>query len=152
MDLNLDRTLGPRVPVTSPKVPRAGYWPTWAPPMGPMRIRSLPPEPRQRQRAHHSRARPQELAPPPRMTLVCLRRGLTRARRCKRCRCALFSSATAEKGISTNTYCLQRLARLCLPRRPRRVPQRCNGQSFAEGSVSGLVTGTRGPRSMAALK
>jgi hypothetical protein len=34
MDLNLVRTLGPRVPVASPKVPRAGYWPTWAPPHG----------------------------------------------------------------------------------------------------------------------
>jgi hypothetical protein len=34
VDLNLVRTLGPRVPVVSPKVPRAGYWPTWAPPMG----------------------------------------------------------------------------------------------------------------------
>jgi hypothetical protein len=46
---------------------------------------------------------------------------------------SIAPSSVQEKGISTNTYCLQRLARLCLRRRPRRVPQGCNGQSFAEG-------------------
>jgi hypothetical protein len=60
MDLNLDRTLGPRVPVTSPEVLRRllAY-------LGgnteALREYDRSPEPWQRQRAHHPRARPQEV-------------------------------------------------------------------------------------------
>jgi hypothetical protein len=50
VDLNLDRPLGPRVPVTSPDVLRRLLAYLGAMPEAP-RIRSLPPEPRQRQRA-----------------------------------------------------------------------------------------------------